>query len=412
MAERRPRTPRSYFGLSPAPQPGLQEPVLSPSMSQRFSDAGLQDLTPYINPWETVALARDYRAVESDLAVQDAEDRFIQRLQRDPSSATTGLQKFLAEDPRLIASPMFRAYAVTQDRLAQKPKTDPYALDAAEAGKDFLDAYNKDIASGVPQLDAFAAHRSRIAEAKKKAPEDERLTLSGTPKEEFDTAVSEYLQAQDYEPTEDEKRAFLPAGKKDLTEKDWSDAWYKAREQRQSEALKKLDRIRKVYGGFYKMPQGMNQAPVVAGPPVGPEQISAANQTAPAVSETVTATPAGATEAVTSQAPESLPRDEEAEKMWGEYMELENTMRVDAESTNPADWEADRELREEKKKLQESIMKRLRIPNTKEGNKLFQQVWQGRRNSMAESEDSRGKFLTQPLQKTGATGNTWVIRPA
>lgn len=256
MAERRPRTPRSYFGLSPTPQPGLQEPPLSPRMSQRFGDAGLDAFLPYVNPWETVARAQDYRAAENQFEVQDAEERFIQRLQKDPASATTGLQKFLAEDPRLIASPMFRAYAVTQDRLSreQKPKTDPYALDAAEAGKPFLDQYNKDIASGVPQLDAFAAHRSRLAEAKKKSPEDERLTLSGTPKEEFDTLMAEYNNALDAEPTPEQKLAFMTPGKREYTKEEWSEAYPKAKAALKQEAERKLERFQQVYGDFYKLP--------------------------------------------------------------------------------------------------------------------------------------------------------------
>lgn len=284
MAERR-RTPRSYFGISATPQPGLQEPALSPGMKQRFSDAGLEAFTPYIDPWQTVARSQDYRGMENQFKVQDAEERFIQRLQQDPTSATTGLQKFLAEDPRLIASPMFRAYAVTQDRLSreQKPKTNPYALDAAEAGKEFLSAYNKDIASGVPELDAFAAHRTRLAEAKKKSPEDERLTLSGTPKEEFDNLMAEYVRSQDEEPTPEEKLAFLPPGRKEYTEAEWADAYPKAKAAKQQEAIRKIERFQQVYGDFYKMPGNARRtasdghlSPSAAAQPIVPQSASAA----------------------------------------------------------------------------------------------------------------------------------------
>jgi hypothetical protein len=256
MAEPRRRTPRSYFGLSATPQPGLQEPALSPGMKQRFTDNGLESFLPYANPWETVARAQDYRAQENQFKVQDAEERFIQRLQQDPASATTGLQKFLAEDPRLIASPMFRAYAVTQDRLGreQRPKMDPLALAAAEAGKDNFDKFNKDIASGVPQLDAFASLQSRIAEAKRKSPEDERLTLSGTPKEEFDTLMSEYNRTQDFEPTDEDKMKFLPPGRSEYTEQEWSDAYNKAKASAQHDAVRKIERFQQTYGDFYKLP--------------------------------------------------------------------------------------------------------------------------------------------------------------
>lgn len=109
----------------------------------------------------------------------------------------------------------------------------------------------------------------------------------------------------------------------------------------------------------------------------------------------------------------TLPKDEQANSLWNEYMELENATRVDSKSTNPADEEANRELRGEMNGVRKSIMDKLKIPDTDKGRKLFENLWLGRKNSMSKTEESRGTMLSPtPIEKKGATGNSWAITPA
>lgn len=399
--------------------------MISGSISDRFQKAGLSSFLPYVSPWDTVAQAQGYRQFERDLSRQEqlasAEDRFMQAIQEDPQ---TGYEKFIAQNPISVMSPMVRAYAIQRDRMRAEPKQDRLALEAAQMGAPYLSTYEKGKAANPigAYAEAVSQYNRDQAEAKKKSAPDDRLLLSGDPREEFDTIMAEVASARSAEPTDEEKMEFLDPARRgrdgQWPSEDWTGAYHKAKQKKMTDALTKLDNFQRVYGEAYKIPGASGRGvPQASAAPVPEAPISQSpaptpvQATAPVVSETVTTTPTAVSEILTEQTPSS-PRNEEVDRLWEQYLEVENTMHVDADSTNPSDMEADRELRGEKKRIQGDIMKRLKIPDTKEGNKLFQQMWQGRRNSLAKQADSRGEFLSQPLQKTGATGNTWVIRPA
>lgn len=327
MAERRP--PRAMFGFGPTPLPGSENPMLSQNMSQRFTNAGLGSYVPYLNPWETVVQAQNYRQFERDLGrneqIASAEDRFMQAIQEDPQ---TGYEKFIAQNPISVMSPMVRAYAIQRDRMRTEPKQDRLAMEAAQMGAPYLSTYEK--GKGSNPIGAYAEAVSQYnrdkAEAKKRSAPDDRLLLSGDPRDEFDTIMSELATARSAEPTDKEKEAFLDPARKgrdgQWSPEDWTSAYHKAKQQKVSDAITKLDNFQRVYGEMYKVPQVQGRgAPSVEREPamasaapspwdnrtsVGPQaQPLTVPQpiVPPVVSETVTETPTAVTETVREQAP-------------------------------------------------------------------------------------------------------------
>lgn len=173
-----PRRPREFFGLSAQPLPGTEYPTLPDAVQQRFDQAGYGAFAPYAAPYETLARAKQYRQFNDDVETEDMEDQFMQAIRDNPQ---TGMQRFLAENPLSLTSPLIRNYALTQQRLMgrpQKDKGDPLAAKAAEGGTDALKAYygaGGDVAGFAAAQDAMAKAK---ASAKPERPWQQRLSES------------------------------------------------------------------------------------------------------------------------------------------------------------------------------------------------------------------------------------------
>lgn len=105
---------------------------------------------------------------------------------------------------------------------------------------------------------------------------------------------------------------------------------------------------------------------------------------------------------VAPQAPSFTPaKQEELDPLWEKFIDLENSMMVDAKSTNPVDIAANSELRAEQREVEKEIMKKLGLKDDRAGMKMFNELWQGRKNSMGIVKDSRGDRLANPEELVG-----------
>lgn len=283
-----PIRPREVFGFGKRPLSGTENPMLNQSQAQRFEQAGLAPFLPYIDPWQTLAREQDYRAVNRDLELADTEDRFFQAIQQDPK---TGWQRFLAENPMASVSPMIRSYALTQQRMNQ-PQEDPFVKEAAEGGTEALSEYLKNPGpAGFAAAQDVIRKRKAAEEAAGRKPSDERLSLTGQPREEFDRLAKTLAQARERasrNPSDEEKQAFLQQ-----TGGDWNKAFNLAVEKAKAEEAAAMDSLRKFqssYGSMYQMPPLGEPAPVspqpVNVPQVLPKQVEP-EQIPPAKESTV-----------------------------------------------------------------------------------------------------------------------------
>lgn len=250
--------PRARFGFGPRPLPGNENPILSQTAQERFSRAGLDPFLPYLSPYETLARAQEYKNFDRYLQDQDMEDQFFESVRSNP---TTGYQKFLAENPMALTNPRIRVYAQMQQKM-NEPVKDEYAEKAAEGGTEAYKAY-RDAGGGVA---GFAAAQDQIAKAKAKQPSG--MALSGEPRERFDALVRQVAESPDYAPSDEEKQKFLDPSKKEWSEKEWTDAYHKAREAHAKQAVDDLGRFQQTYSQFYKVP---NVLPTQAAPAVAAE---------------------------------------------------------------------------------------------------------------------------------------------
>lgn len=256
MAERTYKRPREFFGVGSKPLLGSENPMISDSVQQRFNRAGLGSFVPYVDPFETVAKTRALRNMDRDIRLQDqvedAEMGFMEAIRQDPK---TGYQKFLQSNPMATLSPMVRAYAATQGRSGDTQSKREEQV--AELGAPYLQTYRKGLKGGKDEIEAFADAVSQreqdLAKSKALKPgEDDRLTLTGAPRDEFDSIMSGIASAP--EPTDEEKMAFLPPGKKEYTPAEWSDAYTKAKEKSRADAISKLRNFQQIYGQSYQVP--------------------------------------------------------------------------------------------------------------------------------------------------------------
>lgn len=301
------RRPREVFGFSALPLPGTQNPMMSQNTAQRFQNAGLGAFAPYLSPWETISRAQDYRNLERDISRQDAvanaEDQFLKAIQEDPQ---TGYQKFIASNPLAAMSPMVRAYAVTQNQRRSQAPEDKLASSAAEMGSRAWSTFKKGRDSGKSDLEAFAEavserEKEELERKPAKAGEDDRLTLTGNPREEFDVIMGSIANTP--EPTDAEKMAFLPAGKKEYSAAEWSDAYAKAKEKLRADAVGKLQNFQNTYGKMYQVPGMARGAPVAS---VAPQPASVADRW-PTAAPTSFGAPQPAVAAQTPAGPVSAP---------------------------------------------------------------------------------------------------------
>lgn len=160
-----PRRPREAFGFSGAtPLPGTERPLLSQTMEQRFSKAGLDPFLPYISPYETLARAQQYRGFDRALQQEDMEDQFFQSIKENPQ---TGFQKFITENPESLMSPYVRSYISTRAQLQRKQQEDPFEAKAAEGGTGALEAFRR----GGGGVAGFAAAQDFITKNKPTKPD-------------------------------------------------------------------------------------------------------------------------------------------------------------------------------------------------------------------------------------------------
>lgn len=292
------------------PLPGSQNPVLSQNMAQRFENAGLGSFTPYLDPWDTIARAQQYKNLERDINRQDmlanAEDQFMEAVRTDPQK---GYEKFIAANPLAVMSPMVRAYAVNQNQRRQQAPEDRIAASAAEMGSRAYGTFRKSRDAGKSDLEAFAeAVTVREAEERENKPTrmtDDRANLTGEPAEKLASIMADIYETP--EPTDDEKKEFLPKDKQP-TEADWTRAYYQATDKKRRDAVNRLKTFQATYGEMFKVPgTGGIGAPQTS-------MVPAAQQTAPAwpeevpttfgpqktetVAEEAVVTPQGATEEV------------------------------------------------------------------------------------------------------------------
>lgn len=289
--------------------------MLSWGMQERFNRAGLGSYAPYLNPWETVARGRQYRDMERDFdlqdQVEDAEAGFMESIRENPK---TGYQRFLQQNPLATLSPMVRAYVSTQSRMGGGSNREE---DLAKLGAPYLQTYRQGVRGGKDELEAFADAVSQreqdlLKNKPLKAGQDSRLNLTGEPLKEYNSILS--MLSNPPEPTDDEKMVYLPPGKKEYSAAEWSDAYAKAKNKAQSDAIGKLRQFQSVYGQSHKVPgvpmAGAMAPASAAAPTVSPWPVEAPTSfgTPPVDSQTAPAallpSPAAQTQAQPAKATE------------------------------------------------------------------------------------------------------------
>jgi hypothetical protein len=372
--------------------------------SRRAFLEGAAPATEEDQEWELAMQSPDPMGVMEEIKrvreERDTEDLLASIAELDPMAKDylTKVRGTMAQNPKGFLNPAVGRILDFQSRMAPPKRPAP-----AFQYPQFQSQYQKLIAGGAdPQA---AADEVQMAEQQYGL--QRQLAASGLPFDSpelmTDNRLDELKVLQTLAKAKADSRVRAPQFRVPSNLSEELEVASLARDpERIAEAVAAIDTYQQELARL--IPQRTAAQPEVTteGAPVPPPAAPAAQVPAPATPQV----------APQRQAAPPLQQDKESEDLWSEYLDLENTLRVDSDSTNPSDSEADRELRGEMDKIQSKIMSKLKIPDTKEGRKLFDNVWLGRKNSLDKTVDSKGEFLREPLRKTGVTGNSWVIRPA
>lgn len=160
--------PRDLFGFTGKPL--ATTPALAGDVQKRFTDAGQGAFVPYIDPWQTLAGAQQYRQADNSLKIADAENAFVDEV----GSGKTGLDQFMAANPIAGLSPMVQTYQ--RIHRPTKAEEDPYETPIAKEGADYLRAYRMARDSGQDPTEAYGEvmdHVRMKKEAGQKKQDDE-----------------------------------------------------------------------------------------------------------------------------------------------------------------------------------------------------------------------------------------------
>lgn len=170
----RPFNAREYLGYTGQLLARPDGGNLPSAVRERFKRTGNEAFIPFIDPWQTIQQADQYRAAQQDMAIRDAELGFLEGLDENAANPA-GIRGFIQANPKAIYSPMVRAY---QAAVAQ-PK-DPFEAKVAGEGAQHLTDYRKRVEMGQDPMDSFAQFRDVI-----KAEEEKAKTKPATEDEEL-----------------------------------------------------------------------------------------------------------------------------------------------------------------------------------------------------------------------------------
>lgn len=187
-------------------------------------------------------------------------------------------------------------------------------------------------------------------------------------------------KTQGYEPSDEEKRTWyknkyetdIPSTWFGEGKPAWEEAFTGVRNQKVDEAKKLWDERLKAIEGVYRVPEQIRGliggAPVATSPA---EQALAPTGSVPAPVEAPVQTSPPAPVADRSQ----------LDQLWTDYMDLQGALNVDSKSTNPADLEAESEIRKEMAPLRQNLMKSLGLKDDDEGKMRFEELFRNRQKS-------------------------------
>jgi hypothetical protein len=261
------------YGTGGAPFPRREDPMTS--ARRRFLEGGqtaqpeqdfiaqraqeTEDPFGVMQEVENLRREREEEGFLSDIAA-------LNPAQPDYRDSMMGL---IQKNPRIAGSKSAMGLLDFQQNFLPKQQVDKFAVEAAGAGALVYQAYQRARSSGKDEVSAFAdamTEKARLEAISKplKPGDDDRLTLTGPPREEFDALMAEL--ASGAEPTDEDKMAFLPPGKSEYSKAEWDDAYFKAKAKKQQDSIGKLQNFRNTYGQMYQVPGvprgGIQQAAV------------------------------------------------------------------------------------------------------------------------------------------------------
>lgn len=169
-------------------------------------------------------------------------------------------------------------------------------------------------------------------------------------------------------------------GQEPSTPQDWEAAYYGMRDERIKNPLQAWQQRLGAIEGQYRIPEQIRG--LVGG---ATRPVQAPTPTIPAAQQPSAALPPTTEEVVVEeqQTPPPAPTADRSQldKLWTDYMDLQGALNVDSKSTNPADMDADREIRQEMAPIRQNLMKSLGLKDDDEGKMRFEELFRNRQKS-------------------------------